>query len=86
MIYITRRERFNAAHRLFRKDYSDEENLDVFWQSVPIPIGMGTIMNCLSPLKAMLIRQRVFLINLKDLSKLIKEKVIEKLDHKKHQP
>jgi len=30
MIYITRRERFNAAHRLFKPEYSDEKNLQVF--------------------------------------------------------
>lgn len=30
MIYITRRERFSAAHRMYRKDWTDEENLRVF--------------------------------------------------------
>ncbi|MGB4400545.1 MAG: 6-carboxytetrahydropterin synthase, partial [Daejeonella sp.] len=30
MIYITRRERFNAAHKLFREDWSDEKNLETF--------------------------------------------------------
>jgi 6-pyruvoyltetrahydropterin/6-carboxytetrahydropterin synthase len=27
---VCRRETFNAAHRLFRKDWSDEKNLEVF--------------------------------------------------------
>jgi len=30
MIYLTRRERFCAAHRMFRKEWSDEDNLRVF--------------------------------------------------------
>ncbi|MEI8006992.1 MAG: 6-carboxytetrahydropterin synthase, partial [Bacteroidota bacterium] len=30
MVYITRKEHFNSAHRLFRPEYSDEENLRVF--------------------------------------------------------
>ncbi|MEI6852326.1 MAG: 6-carboxytetrahydropterin synthase, partial [Bacteroidota bacterium] len=30
MVFLTRRERFNAAHRLYREDYSDEQNLEVF--------------------------------------------------------
>jgi len=30
MIYITRRERFNAAHRLFKDDFDEDRNLEVF--------------------------------------------------------
>ena len=30
MVYITRKERFSAAHLLFRPEYSDEENPQVF--------------------------------------------------------
>ena len=30
MVYITRRERFNAAHKLFREDWSQEENTAIF--------------------------------------------------------
>ncbi|RLD60007.1 MAG: 6-carboxytetrahydropterin synthase, partial [Bacteroidetes bacterium] len=30
MIYLTRRERFNAAHRLFRAEWPDDKNLEVF--------------------------------------------------------
>ena len=37
MLFITRRETFNSAHRLFREDWSDEKNLEVFL-SLVIPI------------------------------------------------
>ena len=30
MIYLTRRERFCAAHRMFRQEWSDEVNQKVF--------------------------------------------------------
>ena len=30
MIYITRRERFNAAHMLRNEKWSDEKNIEVF--------------------------------------------------------
>jgi hypothetical protein len=35
-VYLTRRERFNAAHRLFRPEWTDEKNFEVS-ASVPIP-------------------------------------------------
>ena len=30
MIYITRKEHFNAAHKLHRNDWSDDKNAEVF--------------------------------------------------------
>ena len=30
MIYITRKEHFNAAHKLYNPDWSEEKNRDVF--------------------------------------------------------
>ena len=30
MIYITRREHFNAAHRMYREEWSEEKNAEVF--------------------------------------------------------
>ena len=30
MVFITRRERFNAAHKLYKEDWSAEKNLEVF--------------------------------------------------------
>jgi 6-pyruvoyltetrahydropterin/6-carboxytetrahydropterin synthase len=30
MIYITRKEHFNAAHKLYREDWSEEKNEQVF--------------------------------------------------------
>jgi 6-pyruvoyltetrahydropterin/6-carboxytetrahydropterin synthase len=81
MIYITRKEHFNAAHRLFRPDYSDEKNLEVFGKcSNPNWHGHNyvlyvTVGGAIDP-------ETGFVMNLKTLSAVISEKVIEKIDHK----
>ena len=81
MIHITRRERFNAAHRLFREDYDDKKNYEVFgpcsnpnWHGHNYEMWV-TVRGDVNP-------ETGFLINLKDLSKILKEKVINKVDHK----
>jgi len=81
MIYITRRERFNAAHRLFKAEYSDEKNLEVFGKCSN-PNWHGHNYELFVTVKGEINRETGFLINLKALSKLIREKVIEKIDHK----
>lgn len=81
MIYITRRERFNAAHRLFRKEYSDEENLNVFGKCSN-PNWHGHNYELFVTVKGEVNPKTGFLINLKILSKIIREEVIEKIDHK----
>lgn len=79
--YITRRERFNAAHRLFRSDYSDEQNLETFGKcSNPNWHGHNyvlfiTVAGEVNP-------ETGFVMNLKTLSKLVKEHIIDKLDHR----
>jgi len=81
MIYITRRETFNAAHRLFRPEWDDEKNLQVFGKcSNPNWHGHNYVLYV--TVKGEVDPQTGFLINLKDLSKILKEKVTEKLDHK----
>jgi 6-pyruvoyltetrahydropterin/6-carboxytetrahydropterin synthase len=81
MIYITRRERFNAAHRLFRNDFSDEKNLEVFGKCSN-PNWHGHNYELFVTVKGEANPETGFLINLKTLSKLIRESVIVKLDHK----
>jgi 6-pyruvoyltetrahydropterin/6-carboxytetrahydropterin synthase len=81
MIYITRRERFNAAHRLFRKDYTDEENLKVFSKcSNPNWHGHNYVLYV--TVKGEINPETGFLMNLSDLSRIIKERIVEKVDHK----
>lgn len=81
MMYITRRETFNAAHRLFRDDYSDEDNLRTFGKcSNPNWHGHNYILWV--TVKGELNPETGMVINLKDLSLLIRERIIEKMDHR----
>ncbi|MBK7212288.1 MAG: 6-carboxytetrahydropterin synthase [Bacteroidales bacterium] len=81
MIYITRRERFNAAHRLFREDYSDSRNLEVFGKCSN-PNWHGHNYTLFVTVKGEVDPATGFLVNLKDLSEIINQFVIEKLDHR----
>ena len=81
MIYITRRERFNAAHRLFKPEYSDEQNLQVFGKCSN-PNWHGHNYTLFVTVKGDVNPDTGFLVNLKDLSAIIDLRVIEKLDHR----
>ncbi len=81
MIYITRRERFTAAHRLFRKEYSDEENMEVFGKCSN-PNWHGHNYQLFVTVKGEINPKTGFLINLTDLKNIIREKIIDKVDHK----
>jgi len=78
---ITRRERFNAAHRLYRKDWSEEKNLEVFGKCSN-PNWHGHNHTLFVTVEGNVDSETGFVINLKRLSKIIKEKVIDKMDHK----
>ena len=81
MIYITRRERFNSAHRLFKPEFSDEQNLQVFGKCSN-PNWHGHNYTLFVTVKGDVNPDTGFVVNLKDLSTLIDRHVIEKLDHR----
>lgn len=81
MIFITRRERFNAAHRLFKPEYSDERNLQVFGKCSN-PNWHGHNYTLFVTIKGDVNPDTGFLVNLKDLSIIIDQYIIEKLDHR----
>ena len=81
MIFITRRERFNAAHRLFRPEYSDAKNLEVFGKCSN-PNWHGHNYTLFVTVKGEVDPGTGFLVNLRELSELINRLVIEKLDHR----
>lgn len=81
MIYLTRREHFTAAHRLFRPDFTDEKNQEVFGKcSNPNWHGHNYIL--FVTVQGEINPETGFLVNIKRLSDLINSIVIEKLDHK----
>jgi 6-pyruvoyltetrahydropterin/6-carboxytetrahydropterin synthase len=81
MIYIIRREHFNAAHRLFKPELTDEENMNIFGKcSNPNWHGHNYVLYV--TVKGEINPQTGFLMNLKELSTIIKTHIIEPLDHK----
>ncbi len=81
IIYITRRERFNSAHRMYRSEWSDEKNAEVFGKcSNPNWHGHNYIL--FVTIKGTVNPETGYLVDLSTLGKIIKEKIIDKLDHK----
>jgi len=81
MIYITRRERFSAAHRMFREDLSDSENLRLFGKcSNPNWHGHNYILEV--TVRGEIRDDLGYFINLNTLRDVLNEKIVNKLDHK----
>ena len=81
MIYITRRERFSAAHRMFREGWTDDENYRVFGKcSNPNWHGHDYVLYV--TVKGDVQESTGFFMNITALKEIIKEKVIDKVDHK----
>ncbi|MBL4586561.1 MAG: 6-carboxytetrahydropterin synthase [Flavobacteriales bacterium] len=81
MIHITRRERFNAAHKLYNENWSKEKNEQVFGKCANAN-WHGHNFDLIVTVKGEVNPDTGFVINLKDLSAMIQEHVIEKVDHK----
>jgi len=79
--YITRRERFNAAHRLFSNELSDEENLKIYGKCSH-PNWHGHNFELFVTVKGEIDKKIGYVTNLTNISKLIKELVIDKIDHR----
>ncbi|MGQ9798089.1 MAG: 6-carboxytetrahydropterin synthase [Ignavibacterium sp.] len=81
MIYITRRETFAAAHRLFKPELSDEENLKIFGKcSNPNWHGHNYTLEVV--VAGEVDPETGFVLDLKELKKIIHQHVIDKVDHK----
>ena len=81
MIYLTRRERFCAAHRMYRQDWSDELNRKVFGKcSNPNWHGHNYVLWV--TVKGEPSPEHGFVMNINILKQLILENVISKIDHK----
>ena len=81
MVYITRRERFNAAHKLFKPEWSDEQNLEVFGKCSN-PNWHGHNYDLYVTIKGNPDPDTGFLFDVKSLSGIIRDHVVEKLDHR----
>ncbi len=78
---ITRRETFNAAHRLFREEWDDKKNLEVFGKCSN-PKWHGHNYTLFVTVEGEVDPETGFVVNLKTLSQIIGTFVVSRLDHK----
>jgi 6-pyruvoyltetrahydropterin/6-carboxytetrahydropterin synthase len=78
---MTRRERFCAAHRMFRKEWSDDVNQRIFGKCSN-PNWHGHNYTLWVTVKGEPSEERGFVMNINILKQIILEKVINKIDHK----
>ena len=81
MIFLTRRERFSAAHRMFRPDLSDEKNMEVFGKCSN-PNWHGHNYDLYVTVKGELSEGHGYVMNISTLKQIIVDKIIRKIDHK----
>ncbi len=81
MVFITRKEHFNAAHKLTRPDWSEEKNNEVFGKCAN-PNWHGHNYSLYVTVKGEVNPDTGFILNLKELSLLIRTEICDKLDHK----
>jgi 6-pyruvoyltetrahydropterin/6-carboxytetrahydropterin synthase len=81
MIYITRREHFNAAHKLYKEEWSQEKNELVFGRCANAN-WHGHNYDLFVTIKGEINEDTGFVIDLKDLKNIILDHVVDKLDHR----
>lgn len=81
MVYLTRVEYFNAAHKLYNPDWSDEKNLTEFGKcSNPNCHGHNYELHV--TIKGEVNKETGYIFNAKTLGTIVQNEVLEKIDHK----
>ncbi len=81
MLYLTRKEHFNAAHRLFNPAWSEEKNEEVFGKCSN-KYYHGHNYDLFVTVKGEPAADTGLIVNAKELSAIIRRTVVDKLDHK----
>ncbi len=81
MIYVSRKEHFNAAHKLYNPQWSREKNEAVFGPCAN-EHWHGHNFEMIVTVKGKPDPDTGFVVDLKQLSRLINEKIIDQVDHK----
>ena len=81
MVYVCRKEFFNAAHKLYNPKWSKEKNEEIFgpcanenWHGHNFELEVI--------IKGVPDMETGYIMDLKQLGKIIQEKIIKKVDHK----
>ena len=81
MVYLTRIEHFNAAHKLYNPNWDDAKNNETFGKCANAN-WHGHNYELYITVKGIPNPETGFVMDVKVLSELVKEYVIEKVDHK----
>lgn len=81
MLYVSRKEHFNAAHKLYNPKWSREKNIEVFGPCAN-ENWHGHNFDLIVTIKGQPDPDTGFVVDLKKLSTMIRTEVIDKLDHK----
>lgn len=81
IVHVTRRERFNAAHKLWNEEWTSEKNFEIFGKCAN-PNWHGHNYDLYVTVKGVPNKSTGFCVDLKELSELIKTKIVDVVDHK----
>ncbi len=81
MVTVSRKAHFNAAHRLYRKDWDDEKNREVFGKCSN-PNFHGHNYELIVSVTGEINKETGFVIDIQSLKKMIKIHVEDVFDHK----
>ncbi|MEX2527771.1 MAG: 6-carboxytetrahydropterin synthase [Gemmatimonadota bacterium] len=80
-VQVTRRVHFSAAHRLFRPEWSEERNLQVFG-ACSNPLGHGHNYEVDVTVEGPVDPETGYVLDLKILKELLEERVLQDVDHR----
>jgi 6-pyruvoyltetrahydropterin/6-carboxytetrahydropterin synthase len=81
MVYLTRHEHFNAAHKLYNPNWSEEKNKEVFGLCANAN-WHGHNYELIVTIKGNVSEDTGFLMDVKELSYILQKYVCDELDHK----
>ena len=80
-VAVFRKEHFNAAHRLYRKDWDDQKNAEVFGLCSN-PLYHGHNYDLIVKVTGEVDPETGYVLDLKILKEIMREEVLEKFDHR----
>lgn len=80
-VYITRKVHFNAAHKLYNPNWSEEQN-EAFFGKCANKYFHGHNFEMYVTLKGVADPETGMVMDLKKLKKIVEEYIVDKLDHK----
>ncbi len=81
MVYVSRKEHFNAAHKLYNPAWSKEKNAEVFGPCAN-DNWHGHNFELIVTVKGLPDPDTGFVVDLKKLSVLIRREIVDRVDHK----